>query len=679
MGSCCSLAENDDIEGEESAKGFGACLERFCERLETWPFLVLGGVCLAASFALTGHGCSGGGAAHFKAWNPAFVTVFICGLPIAREALEALFVRRRIIAPLLITCAMVACLAIGQVFAAGEVAFIMALGETLEAATLKRARRGVSRLVSLVPPTARYIVTCPKCLAKGERYRDVPVDKIEVGDGVRVLPGETIPVDGVVMEGTSTVDQSVMTGESLPVDKGTGDEVYSGTINQFGALDIRVTKKGEDSSLQKLVRLVREAGKKKAPVQRIADKWAAILVPSALAAAVLVGLGVWAWHAAGMGAPPSGTTPLADALVRGVTVMVVFCPCALALATPTAIMAAIGQAAKHGVIVKSGEALEKMGVVTVACLDKTGTLTEGKLSVAAVETLNATCDRNDVLRLAAAVEASSEHPLAQAIVAAHGAQLPSVQAFAMTPGKGVKGMVDGAMVVCGTAAWLRENDVADVTVAEAAAERLRGAGNAVVLVAAEGKAIGLIALADTPRADAPAAVAALAAAGVRPCLLTGDHGATAKAVAAALGIADVRAELLPARKAELVAALQAEGESACMVGDGVNDAVALRTADVGVAMGGVGSDIAVEAADVALVGDDLTRLAYLKRLSVACVRLIRLNISISMAINAVAVACSALGLLTPVTGALVHNAGSVLVVLNAALLYDRDFSTRRER
>ena len=523
MGSCCSLAEKEDTEGEVSAKGFGARLERFCERLESWPFLVLGGVCLAASFGLTGHGCSGGSAVHLDMWNPAFVTVFICGLPIAREALEALFVRRRIVAPLLITCAMVACLAIGQIFAAGEVAFIMALGETLEAATLKRARRGVSRLVSLVPPTARFIVTCPKCRAKGERYRDVPVDKIEVGDGVRVLPGETIPVDGVVMEGTSTVDQSVMTGESLPVDKGTGDEVYSGTINQFGALDIRVTKKGEDSSLQKLVRLVREAGKKKAPVQRIADKWAAILVPSALAAAVLVGLGAWAWHAAGLGALPPGTTPLADGLVRGVTVMVVFCPCALALATPTAIMAAIGQAAKHGVIVKSGEALEKMGAVTVACLDKTGTLTEGKLSVAAVETLEDACGRDGVLRLAAAVEASSEHPLAQAIVAAHGAPPPPVQAFAMTPGKGVKGTVDGVMVICGTAAWLHENGVVGVPAAEAAAERLRGAGNAVVLVAAAGKAIGLIALADTPRADAPAAVAALAAADVRPCLLTGDH------------------------------------------------------------------------------------------------------------------------------------------------------------
>ena len=293
MGSCCSLAVQAEKEGQEPGKGFGAWLERVCGRLETWPFLVAGGLCLLASFMLTGHGCHGAGRVVW--WNPAFVTVFICGVPIMREAVESVLVARKIRASVLIATAMAACLAIGQVFAAGEVAFIMALGETLEAITLKRARKGLTKLVSLVPPTARYVVTCPKCLAQGIRFKDLPISEIEVGNGVRVLPGETIPVDGVVTEGTTTVDQGVMTGESLPVDKAVGDEVYSGTINRFGAITIRVTKAGEDSSLQKMIRLVKEAERKKAPVQRIADKWAAILVPASLALAALTCFGVWAW------------------------------------------------------------------------------------------------------------------------------------------------------------------------------------------------------------------------------------------------------------------------------------------------------------------------------------------------------------------------------------------------
>ena len=359
--------------------------------------------------------------------------------------------------------------------------------------------------------------------------------------------------------------------------------------------------------------------------------------------------------------------------------MVVFCPCALALATPTAIMAAIGQATKKGVIIKSGEALEKMGLVTVACLDKTGTLTTGKLSVASVEAFESAWTKDDVLRFAAAVEASSEHPLAQAIVDEAKRKLDiagvdmEVTGFLMAPGKGVKGMAKGGHVVCGTEAWLRENGVAIDDGHAEAAKRNREDGNAVVFVSVDGRAVGLVALADTPRADAKNAVARLVAAGVAPCLLTGDHAATARAVAQVVGISDVKAGLLPAGKADEIEAIRKGGRRVCMVGDGVNDAVALKTADVGIAMGGAGSDIAVEAADVALVGDDLTKLAYLKRLSAGCVTIIKLNITVSMCINAIAIALSVLGLLTPVTGALVHNAGSVLVVLNAALLYDRRF------
>ena len=668
MGSCCSLAAEDKAEPEDAGKnGMAAWIAEMCERLESVPALLVGGVCLLASFLITGHSCADDGTHGVDWWNPAFATVFICGVPVLREAISSIWVERKIRASLLISIAMIGCLSIGQIFAAGEIAFIMALGEMLEAMTLKRAKKGMAKLVSLLPQTARYVVTCPKCLSQGIRYKDVPLEELNVGDCVRILPGETIPVDGVITEGETSVDQSVITGESLPVDRHAGDGVYSGAINQFGAVTVKVGKKGEDSSLQKLVRLVKEAAGRKSRIQRVADRWAEILVPISLAVAALTFLAVWMWHG-----------DLAVGLIRGVTILVVFCPCSLALATPTAIMAAIGQATKHGVIVKSGEALEKMGRVNVACLDKTGTLTTGKLSVRAVEAYGDVLGKDELLRLAASVEASSEHPLAKAIVAAGGASHSSVTDFKMVPGKGVKAGVDGHSVICGTGKWLAENGVGGEMASKDdgmrnAVERLRNDGCAVVFVAVDGKTAGAISLSDTLREEAKGAIAELRGEGVSPCLLTGDNKATASAVASALGIGEVHAELLPGEKASTISRIQDGGRSVCMVGDGVNDAVALKTADVGIAMGGEGCDIAVEAADIALVGDDLGKLAYLKRLSVACVRLIKLNISISMCINAVAIVMSILGALTPVTGALVHNAGSLLVVLNAALLYDRNY------
>ncbi len=667
MGSCCSIAEKEEeaLNGTKVEKGVGYYIREACEFLEKWPFLVVAAVSLAASFFLSKGqgGCHGGSVLGWK--DPALVAVLVCGLPLLREAIVALFVKKAIKSSLLISVAMISCLSIGQFFAAGEVAFLMALGETLEIATVKRARRGISKLVSLVPPTARYVVTCPKCIAKGIFFKDLPLAEINVGDGVKVLPGETIPVDGVISEGDTTVDQSVITGESVPVDKTVGDDVYSGTINRFGTIVVKVTKADADSSLQKMIRLVKEAQAKKAPVQRIADKWAAILVPAALGIAVLTFFGMWAWSGDVM-----------TGLVRGVTIMVVFCPCSLALATPTAIMAAIGQATKHGVIVKSGEALERMGRVTVACLDKTGTLTEGRLAVASVASFGSFAE-DELLALAASAESSSEHPLAKAIVAAvknpQALKPTNSKTFKMTPGKGISAEVDGKKVLCGTEGWLVENGVRLSRPGVEAAEGVRSEGKAVIFVAVDGEAAGYVALSDVVRSEARKALAELAEAGVRTCLMTGDNAATANFVAKELGVEDVRSGLLPSDKAAAVEEIERDGSFACMVGDGVNDAVALKTASVGIAMGGVGSDIAVEAADIALVGDDIGKLAYLKRLSVGCVRLIRFNISLSMTINAIAIICSILGILTPVTGALVHNCGSVFVVLNAALLYDRKY------
>ena len=657
MGSCCGASAEAKAAAVADG-GFWAWAEKVASSLASWPSIAMSGVALLASFLLMGHGCGGHSDVGWHSWrqvaDPAWIPLLLCGLPVLKEATEAIIVERRIRAALLISTAMTACVAIGQLFAAGEVAFIMALGEKLEKLTVSRAKKGLHKLVALVPQTARRVVTCPKCRAKGIFFKDVPVGEIAPGDGVMVKPGETIPVDGTIAEGSTTVDQSVMTGESLPVDKAVGDEVYSGTLNRFGAITVKATKAGADGSLQKMIRLVREAEGRKAPMQRIADKWAAILVPASMTIALLTFAGVWAFYG-----------DVHTALLRGVTVMVVFCPCALALATPTSVMAAIGQATKYGVIVKSGEALERMGTVSVACFDKTGTLTTGKLGVAY-------STDGETLALAASVEAMSEHPLAKAICAATSAR--PCEGFAMSPGRGVRGTVDGMSVVCGTEQWLSECGVAEPpkTVAETAS-RLRAEGKAVVFVAANDAVRGIVALADTLRDGGKAAIADLASSGVSACLLTGDHAATARSVADALGIAEVKAELLPADKAKTIEEIEQDGRRCCMVGDGVNDAVALKTAYVGIAMGGAGSDIAVEAADVALVGDDLSKIGYLKRLSVACVRLIKTNIAISMTINACAITCSVLGLLGPVSGALVHNLGSVLVVLNGAMLYDRKF------
>lgn len=665
---CCGGCCSGDTGNAADKPGAAGLVDKIARRLGSWPFLSAAAASLAVSLALRGHSH---GAATCASWrDPAWIAVAICGLPLVKAAIHALFIERRIKATLLISTAMAACAFTGQVFAAGEVAFIMMLGEKLEDWTVGRARKGLARLTSLVPAMARRIVTCPKCLARGEKFKMVPVAEIKPGDGLQILPGETIPVDGEITEGATSVDQSVMTGESLPVDKAPGDEVYSGTINRFGAFAMRATRQGEDSSLQKLVRLVREAEAKKAPVQRIADRWAGILVPASMCLALAVFIGIWAY---------SGD--LHTAMMRAVTILVVFCPCSLALATPTAIMAAIGQAARHGVVIKSGEALERMGKVEIACLDKTGTLTTGRLSVAETHPFrNANAD--DLLALAAAAESTSGHPLAQAIVREAektGARVPESADFRMTPGKGVAAKVGGREIACGNAAWLAENGAALDASEEADAEARRREGKAVVLVSCDGKPLGFLALSDTVRDGAAAMLAEFPAAGLRPVLLTGDHASTARSVADALGIEDVRAELLPSGKAEAIARIQSEGSHAAMVGDGVNDALALETATVGIAMGGAGCDIAVEAADIALIGDNLAKIPYLKRLSDGCVKIIKFNITLSMSINFVAIVLSALGMLTPVTGALVHNLGSVMVVLNAALLYDRNYGAPKQR
>lgn len=588
----------------------------------------------------------------FLPFDPSWVTIIISGIPLLYLAIWRIIYNRgiaKISSALLICIAMFAALAIGELFAAGEVAFIMALGALLEDATTNRAKKGLKKLISLAPTQGRRI--------RDGKEEMIPAEDIRKGDVLRILAGETIPVDGKILTGETSVDQSIMTGESLPVDKTVGDEVFCGTINRFGAIDITATKVGEDSSLQKLIRMVEDAENKQAPMQRIADRVASWLVPVALLIAILAYV-------------------FTGNIVTGVTVLVVFCPCALVLATPTAIMAAIGQATKHGVIIKSGESLEKMGKVDTIAFDKTGTLTYGRLEVSDVISFDSMLTEKELLTLTASAEAKSEHPLGKAIVArAKEQNLPLTESedFKMAAGKGISAKISGRSLLCGNEKYLLEHGVTIDGQIHSTLEKLRTEGKASILVAENNACIGVIALSDVLRPEAKDMVSRLTAMRTSTVLLTGDNRKTAGYFAKQVGISEVRAELLPEEKVQNVEALREAGRKVCMIGDGVNDAPALKTANVGVAMGSMGSDIAVEAADIALMSDDISKIPYLKRLSNATVKTIKFSITLSMCINFVAIVLSLLELLTPVTGALVHNAGSCFVVLIAALLYDRKF------
>lgn len=600
------------------------------------PATLVGGLFLVCSFFFPRLGI------HLPI-DPAWVTVFISGLPLLYLAVWRSIHNRginRISSAHLICFAMFAAIYIGDLFAAGEVAFIMAIGAILEDMTTNRAKKGLKKLIALAPTQGRRMTK------NGEE--SIPAEEICRDDILRILPGET------------SVDQSIMTGESLPVDKTINDEVFCGTINRFGAIDIRATTVGADGSLQKLIRMVQEAEDKKAPMARAADTAAGWLVPLALLIAVAAGL-------------------VTGDIVRAVTVLVVFCPCALVLATSpaaTAIMAAIGQATKRGVIIKAGEALETMGKADTIAFDKTGTLTYGRLEVSDIRSFCKELDENALLSMAASAEAKSEHPLGKAIVTCARERNLSVadsDAFKMSAGKGVYAEVGGKKRLCGNEAFLMENGVPVEPSIHSVLDELRGTGSASILVAEEGACVGVLALSDVLRPEAKTMVDRLHHMNTDIVLLTGDNRKNADYFAEQVGIRRVRAQLLPEQKVGGITELQNSGKTVCMIGDGVNDAPALKTANVGVAMGALGSDIAVDAADIVLMSDDLSGIPYLKRLANATLHTIRASITLSMCINLLAVTLSVLGLLNPTTGALVHNAGSCFVVLIAALLYDRKF------
>lgn len=573
-----------------------------------------------------------------------WIAILLCGIPILKEAFTGLVFRHDIKADVLVAMALIASVFIKEYFAAGEVALIMAIGKILEDTTARKARQGIEKLIKLTPKTARVI--------RGGKEIIIPSKEVNLGDVLIVLAGETIAVDGIILSGQTSIDQSVMTGESIPVDKTAGDEVTSGTINQFGTFEMRATKVGKDSSIQRMVKLAEEADANKAPIVSLADKWASWFVVIALSVSVLTGI-------------------ITGELIRAVAVLVVFCPCAFILATPTAIMAGIGNATKYGILIRSGDALERFSKVKNIAFDKTGTLTFGKPKVIGIESFESEISTKELIAITASVEQRSEHPLGKAILDFYqstGGEVMEVEKFSLIAGQGVSAFIGTKEVIIGKEALLRNENISFSDQIISIRKGYLNQGATVIYTSVDRKIIGLVALADTVREDAKYMITKLKKIGIEPVLLTGDNESAAKHIASLVGIEEVQSNLLPEDKMSIIEGYQKNNQNICMIGDGINDALALSTAYVGVAMGGIGSDIAVEASDAVLVSDDIQRIPYLINISQQAMKKVNVNIAFSMVWNILAVILATLGILSPIGGALVHNFGSVAVVLNSALL-----------
>jgi P-type Cu+ transporter len=543
--------------------------------------------------------------------------------------------------------------------AAAVITVLVLLGQVLELRAREATSGAIKALLQLAPKTARRI-------DEDGSDHEVEIDSLEVGDRLRVRPGEKVPVDGVILEGRSALDESLMTGESMPMTKEAGAKVIAGTVNQSGGFLMRAEKVGRDTLLSQIVKMVADAQRSRAPIQRLADQVAGWFVPTVIIAAILA-FAAWSWF---------GPEPrFAFGLVAAVSVLIIACPCALGLATPMSIMVGVGRGAHAGVLIKNAEALERMEKVDTLVIDKTGTLTEGKPKLVAIVPA-ADFQENEILRLAASVERASEHPLADAIVAAakeRKLELVAVNDFDQPTGKGATGKVDGRSIMLGNARYLASLGIATKLLDEEA-ERLRGEGASVINMAIDGKLAGLFAIADPVKATTPEALRALAAAGIKVIMLTGDNRTTAAAVARKLRLADVEAEVLPDQKSAVVTRLRSSGRIVAMAGDGVNDAPALAAAEVGIAMG-TGTDVAMESAGVTLLKGDLTGIVRARKLSEATMRNIRQNLFFAFIYNAAGIPIAAgilypsFGiLLSPIIAAAAMALSSISVVGNALRL-----------
>ena len=568
----------------------------------------------------------------------------IGGIPLFLLAGKAVFINHDITAGFMASVALIAAIIVGEYSAAALVVFMFAIGDWLESLTIARADNALKDLAKLVPATIVVI--------RDGKEITIPIEQVQFGEKVLVRSGERIGVDGQVLGGSGSVNQSAITGESMPVEKKVGDEVFAGTLNEVGGMEIQVTRLGQDTTLGQIVKLVKEAQKTQAPVQRIANKYARILVPVTFSIAVLVYL-------------------LSGDITRSITVLVVVCPCALVLATPTAVVAAIGNAAKRGMLVKSGAVIEQIGKVDVVAFDKTGTLTHGRPVVQSVIPLDG-MDENEILGLAAAVERDSEHPIGRSIVlAGQERQIKITKADNCTvlPGYGITGRVKQSQVVIGNRALLSEHGVVWAGEADGRIQSFEAQGQTVIPVAVDGALRGLITLADTPRQEAKQAIAELKRIGIREVIMiTGDNPRTADRIGKELGIDRVFAEVLPQDKLRIIRDLQDERKKVAFVGDGVNDAPALAAAEIGIAMGLAGTDVALETADIGLMADEIERIPQIIDLSRSALRVIRQNVIFSMGMNLLSVVLGGFGIIGPVVGALMHETSALPVLANSVRL-----------
>ena len=606
------------------------------ETQKTVTFIIISSICLFMSLIQSVDELL-----HF---NLSWVAIILCGLPIIKEAATCLYEEFDIKADVLVSLALIASVIIGEIFAAGEISVIMTIGALLEDLTVQKAQSGIENLVKLTPKQARII--------RDNKEIMINADDIEIGDIVRVIAGETIPVDGVIIKGQGSIDESIMNGESLPVDKYVGDNVLSGTINQYSTFDIKATKTSQDSSLKRMIKLVKEADSKKAPIVSLTDKWATWIVVIALVSSI-------------------GTYLVTHQILRSVTILVVFCPCALVLATPTAIMAGIGNASKYGMLIKGGDVVERLSKIKNIAFDKTGTLTYGKLSVVEYKSFCPEYDDEAFLKILASVEAYSEHPLGKAITSYYkenNEELLDIQNFTVNPGKGITANLGEKSILVGNLKLIKDVDINLNKDIINISEEFTKKGCTVIYLSIDNKLIGYVALSDILREEAKEVISYIKSQKINPVMLTGDNKNSAQNIASIVGIDDINPSLLPEDKMNIIKNLEDSKSPTCMIGDGVNDALALKYSSVGISMGAIGSDIAIEASDIALASDDIKNIPYLLYLSKKTMKTIKLNVTFSLALNFLAIILAMTGILNPVVGALVHNLGSVFVILNSAKL-----------
>ena len=569
-----------------------------------------------------------------------WIAVILCGIPIFKECAEGLITEFDIKADLLVSIAIVASIIIGEVFAAGEIATIMAIGGFLEEYTVSKTQGRIKELVNMTPQVAVRI-------RNGKEER-ILASEVQIGDILKVLPGESIPTDGRIINGETSIDQSTLTGESIPVDKKANDDVYSGTINLYGSFTMETTKVSDDSSLQKLIKLVESSSPENANVVRQADKWATFVVAIAFTAAILTYLYTFE-------------------IARSVTILVVFCPCALVLATPTAIMAAIGNLTKYGILVKDGASIEELARTDELVFDKTGTLTYGTPEVVDIISNNP----KKMMRMLASLESKSEHPIAKAIVKYYdnAEELLDIEDFTMHIGKGVTGIINGSKVIAGNIN-LMESENIDLK------DYKSESSDITIFVAENGRLIGNVLLADTLRENSKETIRNLKKLRIKTTLITGDNEKTARHIAKEVKVRNVKFNCLPEDKTNYIRGEQMLGHNIAMIGDGVNDAPSLKKANVGIAMGKIGSEISVEAANITLINDNVGDIPHLIGIARKTVRTINISIAFALTSNVVAMALAILGILNPIEGALIHNIGSVAIITYSSTLIKYRMSKR---